>query len=176
MMAEQDNQRLLCPGCSHNLQGNQHPEPDFFRYLTIEEMAATGLLCQNLNCYMYIEKNKFFPKDVVTASQGSDHTAPPTNPAGARNSGFNAASVPTSCRPALNTNDAGGQVSKPGGVLAPSDPPSSRASIRNAWTQDESRLLLEMRSQGHSWDEIAEALPRHTVRSVESKWAVLAKS
>ncbi|ROV95225.1 hypothetical protein VMCG_08599 [Cytospora schulzeri] len=186
-MSEQQDQRLLCPGCSHNIQG-QDPRPDAFRYLTIDEMVTAGYRCQNNSCFVCIEEDKIFTKDMNTVS---DHTAvpitssnkPPVTPVNTQNKDI------------IITTDNGtgpsGQVSTPSAIAVLSSQPNLRGTIRNCWTEYEIDLLVEMKTRGHSWVQISEVgylsqvvmgrrelmfiqkLPRHTLRSVESKWAVL---
>lgn len=66
-MPEQHDQRLLCPGCSYNVQ-ERHPQPDAFRYLTINEMKTAGYRCQNIVCHIYIEEEQIFTEDTDTVS------------------------------------------------------------------------------------------------------------
>lgn len=97
-MSEQHKQRLLCPGCGHRVVESQ-PEPDAFRYLTIDEMKAASYKCHNISCQIYIEEERFFAEDTYAVSrrtvqflapctltphalslQEADHTAAPSTP------------------------------------------------------------------------------------------------
>ena len=59
----------------------------------------------------------------------------------------------------------------------PSDPSAlrlfKRARNRNNWTTEESNLLLDLKAQGWSWKEIANALPGRTEASARQKYYLL---
>ncbi|ROV89809.1 hypothetical protein VSDG_08569 [Cytospora chrysosperma] len=187
-MSEQHDQRLLCPGCSHNVQ-EQRPQPDAFRYLTINEMKTAGYRCQNINCHIYIEEENIFTENTDTSFS---YTAVPNATVPSNTMPFNADNDTCdddTCEIDPIASDAKAtdakatdnirlldQRSRPVAAAASSSMPNPRASIRNPWTEDEKEILRAMRAEGHTWSQIAEALPRHTIRSIESKWPSLPKT
>lgn len=66
------DQRLLCPGCSHNVQ-EPRQEPDAFRYLTIDEMKTAGYRCKNINCQVYIEEEQLFTEITDAVSKWTNN-------------------------------------------------------------------------------------------------------
>ncbi|ROW07040.1 hypothetical protein VPNG_06605 [Cytospora leucostoma] len=172
---EQYYRRLLCPGCSHEVDSDQdYPRPDGFRYLTLDEMKASGFRCQTLSCPIYIGEDEIFADD---KDQARDATGQPAPPILTANGNAQARDAPTElCIDPNLTTDAvntGSQASIAGAISTSSLLSPPRENARNHWTQQELDLLCMMKAQGCPWDVIVTALPRHTLRSAETKWSAL---
>ncbi|KAK7741869.1 hypothetical protein SLS53_004936 [Cytospora paraplurivora] len=158
-MAEKNEQyyhRLLCPGCSHEVDRDQnYPQPDAFRYLTLDEMKASGFRCQTFSCPIYIGEDEIFADDKDQARDATGQPAPPILTANG-NAQAREATTEFCIDPNLTIDAAntGSQTSIAGSTSISSLQLPPREKTRNYWTQQEVDLLCKMKAQGCPWDVV----------------------